>query len=53
MSIVAVSHSCAWLMVIGNILGQEDILLLELSEWHNETKTSTDFMLMWVCCFVG
>ena len=37
MSTVAVSHKCAWLMVIGG-MGQQDFVLLDLSEWHNETK---------------
>ena len=50
-STVAVSHNCAWLMVIGDLLGQADFVLLELSEWHNETKTSTQCMLMRCCWF--
>ena len=45
-STIAVSHNCAWLMAIGSGIGQADIVLLELSEWHNETKTSTQSILM-------
>ena len=39
MSTVAVSHNCARLLVIGDDQQQQDFVLLELSEWHNETKT--------------
>ena len=38
MSTVTVSHNCAWLMVIGDDPGLAGFVLLELSEWHNETK---------------
>ena len=49
MSTVAVSHNCAWLMVIGGDQPQADIVLLELSECPNDTKTVTDFMLIRCC----
>ena len=52
MSTVAVSHNCAWLMVIGGATIQTDFVLLELSKWHNETKTRTDFKLMWGLLFL-
>ena len=45
-STIAVSRNCAWLMVIGNVYGQEAFVLSEIIEWHNETKTSTECMLM-------
>ena len=32
MSTIAVSHNCAWLMVIGDDAGKADFVLLELSE---------------------
>ena len=53
MSSIAISHNCAWLMVIGDDYGQADFVLLELSKWHNETKTSTQCMLMRCCFFNG
>ena len=51
MSTIAVSHKCAWLMVIGWDYGQAGFVLLELSEWHNETETSTQCMLI-RCCWL-
>ena len=52
MSTAAVSHNCAWLMVIGDDYPQADFVLLELSEWHNETETRTQCILMRCCCFL-
>ena len=39
-STFAVGQNCAWLMVIGDDRDLPNVVLLELSEWHNETNTS-------------